>query len=109
MLPARIDTKLIFPAPAGGIYNLQNWRHRHFDPAVQQAELVDVNPYTLRHSGISWALSVGVPPGDVARFAGTSIRMIEKHYHHLIASSIDAARMRMNTISERLGQVQTGD
>jgi len=76
---------------------------------VKQAELEDVTPYALRHSGISWALSVGVPAGDVARFAGTSIRMIEKHYHHLIASSIDAARARMNTISQRFCQVQTGD
>jgi integrase len=71
--------------------------------------ITDATPYTLRHSGISWALSAGIPAGDVARFAGTSIRMLEQVYHHLIASSVGTARARMNTLQPVAGQVLTGD
>ena len=69
-----------------------------------------MTPYTLRHSGISWALAVGIPPSDVARFGGTSVTMLERTYAHLLESSADAARERLDEFSaskdaarERLG------
>jgi integrase len=55
-----------------------------------------VTPYTLRHSGISWALADGVPTSDVARFAGTSVTMLETTYHQLLETSADAARARLD-------------
>jgi len=55
-----------------------------------------VTPYTLRHSGISWALASGIPAVDVARYGGTSVTMLERVYHHLLVSSAEAARARMD-------------
>ena len=106
-LPPRLDTRLLFPGPSGKPYDLRNFRRREFEPARDSAGLAeDVTPYTLRHSGISWALAAGVPPSDVARFGGTSVTMLERVYAHLLESSAEAARQRLDAFSERLGQGQ---
>jgi integrase len=55
-----------------------------------------VTPYTLRHSGLSWALASGIPATDVARFGGTSLAMLERTYAHLLTSSAESARARMD-------------
>ena len=55
-----------------------------------------VTPYTLRHSGISWALASSIPAVDVARYGGTSVTMLERVYHHLLVSSAETARARMD-------------
>ena len=104
-LPPRLDTRLLFPAPSGGPYDACNWRRREFKWGRDAAGLdAAVTPYTLRHSGISWALAAGIPTSDVARFAGTSVTMLETRYHHLLETSADAARQRLDAFSERSGQ-----
>lgn len=40
-LPPRLDTRLLFPAPAGGLMNLDNWRRREWSPAVEAAGMRD--------------------------------------------------------------------
>ncbi|HEX2432647.1 MAG TPA: hypothetical protein VHI55_01745 [Gaiellaceae bacterium] len=52
--------------------------------------------YTLRHSGLSWALASGIPAADVARFGGTSLAMLERTYAHLLTSSAESARARLD-------------
>ena len=59
---------------------------------AESARLEGVTPYTLRHSGVSWALAGGIPTSDVARFPGTSVTMLETTYHLLLETSADAAR-----------------
>jgi len=104
-LPLRIDSRLLFPGPSGAVYDLRNFRRREFEWAREAAGIDEsVTPYTLRHSGISWALAAGVPPSDVARFGGTSVTMLERVYAHLLESSAEAARQRLDAFSERLGQ-----
>jgi len=103
-LPPRLDTRLLFPAPSGGPCDACNWRRREFKWAAEAAGFEGVTPYTLRHSGISWALAAGVPTSDVARFAGTSVTMLETTYHHLLETSADAARVRLDAFAERSGQ-----
>jgi integrase len=96
-LPPRVDTRLVFPAPAGRRYALNNFRPREFAWAVDAAGLPEsVTPYTLRHSGLSWALAAVIPAVDVARFGGTSVTMLERVYHHLLTSSAESARNRMD-------------
>jgi len=102
-LPPRLDTRLLFPAPSGGPYDACNWRRREFKWAAEAAGFEGVTPYVLRHSGISWALAAGIPTSDVARFAGTSVTMLETTYHHLLETSADAARQRLNAFAERFG------
>ena len=104
-LPPRVDTRLLFPAPQGGLYEGTHFRAREFRWAVSAAGIEGaVTPYTLRHSGISWALAAGIPASDVARFAGTSVTMLERTYHHLLATSADAARARLDAFADRFGQ-----
>jgi integrase len=103
-LPKQLHTRLLFPGPAGGRYDLRNWRMREFAPAREAAGLSeDVTPYSLRHSGISWALAAGIPPSDVALYAGTSVTMLERVYAHLLQSSAEAARQKLDAFSERSG------
>jgi integrase len=80
-----------------GRYELNNFRPREFAWAVVAAGLPEsMTPYTLRHSGLSWALAAGIPAVDVARFGGTSVTMLERVYHHLLVSSAESARARMD-------------
>jgi integrase len=103
-LPPRLDTRLLFPAPSGGPTT----------PATGAAGSScgrprprgsRTSPRTrLRHSGISWALAAGVPTSDVARFAGTSVTMLETRYHHLLETSADAARQRLDAFQAKAAE-----
>lgn len=79
----------------------QPWAHSDYDELVREAARraglpsepkTGVCLYTLRHCFITEALLAGMATLDVARLAGTSVMMIEKHYGHLVAS---AARERL--------------
>jgi integrase len=76
------------------------WAHSDWDELIRDAAKAAKLPkgvclYTLRHSFITQALSDGMRTLEVARFVGTSVMMIEKHYGHIVAT--DA--------SERLAKV----
>jgi integrase len=103
---------LPLPGPFGSPYDPRNFRRREFEWAREAAGIDEsVTLYTLRHSGISWALAAGIPPSDVARFGGTSVTMLERVYAHLLEGSAEAARRRLDTFAasqehalrERLG------
>jgi integrase len=88
----------------GAPYDLRS-RRREFDWARDAAGLAEaVTLYTLRYSGISWALAAGIPPSDVARFGGTSVTMLERVYAHLLETSAQAARQRLDAFANRSGQ-----
>ncbi len=74
-----------------------HWAHSDWDQLVRAAADKAKLPkgcclYTLRHSFITQAITDGMTTLDVARLAGTSVTMIEKHYGHLVMS---AARERL--------------
>ncbi len=60
-IPPRLDTPLIFPAPEGGILNLDNWRRRTWAPAIEAASIAsrldaldgerDRDAYDNQHEG----------------------------------------------------------
>lgn len=50
----------------------------------------DTVAYTLRHCAITDMLSAGINVSAVAKIAGTSIGMIEKHYYKFIATDVQA-------------------
>lgn len=61
---------------------------QHFREAARAAGLGDdVVLYTLRHCWITDAIIGGLDLLTVARLAGTSLAMIEKHYGHLVQSA----------------------
>lgn len=97
-IPPRLDTPLVFPAPLGGLLNLDNWRRRTWAPAIEAAGIVrPARIYDLRSTFASDALAAGVSVFELARVMGTSVRMIERHYGTLfdgagagIAGRLDA-------------------
>jgi integrase len=99
-VPRTLRTRLVFPGPRGAHIDLRNWRKREWKPALEAAGLsVTRRPYDLRHSFISWALAAGVPTLDVAKFAGTSTRMIDLVYGHLVEGAEAAARQRLDAFA----------
>ena len=79
--PLRIDTQLVFPAREGGHLDLHNWRSREWIPAVDAAGLRrGRRVYDLRHTFATNALAAGISLYELARFMGTSVRMIDQTY-----------------------------
>jgi hypothetical protein len=55
---------------------------------VDKAKLpIGASMYALRHTHISHAIVAGMPLTLIATNCGTSVRMIEQHYAHIIAST----------------------
>ena len=64
-----------------------NARRREVDPQAKDFP-VDVCCYDMRHTAISDWLINGVDIGTVAKLAGTSVLMIDRHYHKFIRSAV---------------------
>jgi integrase len=87
-LPARLDTPRLFPAPEGGLLNLDNFRRREWGPAIEASGVrTPARIYDLRSTFASNALAAGVSVFQLARVMGTSVRMIERHYGALLDGS----------------------
>ena len=101
----------VFPGPRGSHIDVRNWRKREWRPGIEAAGLwtpppkgqpVTVpcpRPYDLRHSYAAWSLAAGVPAHDLARYMGTSLRMIDLTYGHLVRGSEEAARTRLDAFA----------
>jgi integrase len=53
-------------------------------------------PYDLRHSGITWRLNSGVPPTEIAAWAGHSVEMLLRVYARCVAGLEDVWIARMD-------------
>ncbi len=95
-IPARLDTRLIFPAERGGHLHLDTWRSRQWTPALKAAGLAQRGPYALRHTYAAWSIAAGVDLYTLARFMGTSIDQIDKTYGHLTVDAIERTRERLD-------------
>lgn len=74
----------LLTGPDGGAWTKMQMS-RATRAAVKAAELPAATvPYSMRHAAISEWLSGGINPVTVAKFAGTSMAMIEKHYYKFI-------------------------
>ncbi len=71
-VPARLDTRLLFPAAEGGYIGLDTWRPREWYPALEAAGLAQRGPYCapphVRHATRSRPVSRS---STVARYTGT--------------------------------------
>lgn len=89
----KLPNALLFTRADGIAWTRDNWK-KPFATAVERANLgTDVVLYTLRHSAISELVQSGVDVFTVAKIAGTSSAMIDKHYGHL---ANDRARKLMS-------------
>ena len=80
---------LVFEAPRGGHVNLQDWRSRYWQPAVEAAGLPPLRPYAMRHTYAAMSLAAGINTFAVARRMGTSVEMIHATYGHLVHDADD--------------------
>jgi integrase len=104
-LPPRLDTPLLFPASEGGHIGLDNWRTRHWYPALEAAGVDRRGVYHLRHTFASEALAAGVSIFELSRLMGASVRTIDRTYAHFAHDSEDHLRellTRRNEVRSRL-------
>ena len=109
-LPLRLDRPLLFPAPAGGPLNLDNFRKRQWAPAVEAAGVrTPATPYDLRDTFASNALAAGVTAFELAKVMGTSVRMIERHYGALLDGAYAGIASRLDALEAALAQAAAAD
>jgi integrase len=95
-LPARLDTPRLFPAPAGGLLNLDNFRRRVWAPAIEAAAIPGpARIYDLRSTFASNALAAGIDVFELAKVMGTSVRMIERHFGALLTGAAAGIASRL--------------
>ena len=101
-LPARLDVPLLFASRSGGYIDLDNWRRREWRPALEAAGLdVSLSPYAMRHTYASFALDAGVSIFELARLMGTSVKVIDSTYGHLVRDSFDRVRTALEQRARR--------
>jgi integrase len=102
-LPARFDPPLLFAAPEGGLLNLDNFRRREWDTAIEAAAIVKpARIYDLRSTFASNALAAGVTVFELAKIMGSSVRMIERHYGALLDGAGAAISGRLDALEAQL-------
>ena len=108
-VPARLDTRLLFPGPRGAHVSLRNFRRREWHPAIEAAGMEPRRIYDLRSTFASQALAAGVSVFVLARIRGTSVRMIERHDGALLQGSGEAIRGKLDAYFDRLGQERASE
>ena len=88
----------VFTAAEGGPVHHHNFRHRHYTPAVERAQLPGVRFHDLRHTCAALLIAAGRHLEEVKNYLGhSSIRVTSDRYGHLfpeahaaIADALDA-------------------
>ena len=78
---------ILFPAPEGGRIDINNWRNRFWTPSLEAAGVKHRRIYDLRHTYATWSLAAGIDIFTLARRMGTSVKMIDRTYGHLVAGA----------------------
>lgn len=114
--PARIDTPLLFPTPAGRIWHESNFRRDVWIPALAvhlgivreedesqwrfaarcraeiKASKRAIRPHDCRHSWITHLRAVGIDDADLAAVAGHTVETMIGTYTHPLGRSHDRIR-----------------
>lgn len=100
--PARIDTRLLWPADEGGPLRLDNFRRRAWGPAIEAAGIATpARIYDMRCTFASNAIAAGIDVFELSRVMGTSIKMIERSYGTLLTGAAAG-------IADRLAAFEAG-
>jgi integrase len=87
-MPARIDTKLLFPTPTGLLWRERNFYRDVWKPAQRAAKL-DIRPHEMRHSYVSHLRAAGIDDADLADVAGHRVETMLGRYTHPLRRSFD--------------------
>lgn len=60
--------------------------HQQFSLLAKRADIPSFGPHALRHYCATQLLLGGIPAATVSKIMGVSIRVIEKHYAHILTS-----------------------
>jgi integrase len=102
-LPARVDTRVLFPTFTGRQIGLNNFRRRVWRPAVEASGIATpARIYDLRSTFASNALAAGVTVFELAKVMGTSVAMIERHYGTLIGGAHAGITGRLDALETEL-------
>jgi integrase len=94
----KIGNALLFTTTSGSRWKKETWGDA-FDRAVDAAGLSGIVLYSIRHTAISEFIAGGMDAFVVARMAGTSTAMIDKHYGHLRVDRTRDALDRIQLLS----------
>jgi hypothetical protein len=83
---------VLFPAAGGGRIDIDNFRSREWLPALKAAGLPHRRIYDMRHTFATWSLAAGMSIFTLSRRMGTSVRMIDATYGHLVRDADDQDR-----------------
>jgi integrase len=109
-LPPRLDTPLLWPAPAGGLLNIDNWRRRQWAPAIEASGVPrPARIYDMRSTFASNALAAGIGAFELARVMGSSIEMIERHYGTLLDGASAGIAGRLAAFEDEQDQPTRAD
>lgn len=88
----------LFPTAAGGMVDESVLSSSVRKVRRKQGLHPEFCAYVMRHCAISDWLAAGVPVGDVAKLAGTSIEKISAHYHKFIQTQVEDKLAAVNLI-----------
>jgi integrase len=109
-LPPRLDTPLLFTAPRGGQFELDDFRKREWAPAIEAGGIArPARIYDLRSTFASDALAAGVTVFELARIMGTSVYMIERHYGALLDGAGAGIAGRLDQLDAERDQATDDD
>ena len=94
-LPPRLDTPLLFPAPRGGLLNLDNFRRREWAPAIEASGRRDARPAstTCARRSPPTRSPPACPCSSWRASWARRVAMIERHYGTLLeGAGADIAR-----------------
>ena len=94
---------ILFPAAEGGRIDINNWRSREWGPAFRAAGLEHRRIYDMRHTFAAWSLDAGMGRFTLARRMGTSVRMIDATYGHLVRDADEQDRELLDTYDAPAG------
>ncbi|MGH3322231.1 MAG: tyrosine-type recombinase/integrase [Streptosporangiaceae bacterium] len=96
----------LFVGPRGGVLTdrayLAVW-HKARERALTKREVASTlarTPYALRHAAVSTWLSAGVPPQQVAEWAGHSVDVLLRVYAKCVAGHQDEAKQRILKVTQ---------
>ncbi len=84
-----------------------NWRSREWVPALTAAGVEHRRIYDMRHTFATWSLAAGMSIFTLSRRMGTSVKMIDRTYGHLVAGADTYERELLDAFDaapERLGR-----